>query len=247
MPPETSRPTGDQVLAKLHADRHARLRIYIGAAPGVGKTYSMIDDAHAFRREGLDIVIGFVETHGRADTEARIGDLEIIPRRRFEYRGVVARRNGRRRDSRAEARALRGRRARPYQRARQPPREALSGRCRAARGGHRRHDRRQHPAPRNAERRRQPRHGGPGARDRAGHVSRSRRRDRQRRRDGGGAAHPPAAGQGLQAGEGRAGAVELLPRNQHLDAARARVARRRRRDRRKGGVTPAAGRASNRR
>ena len=89
MPPETSRPTGDQVLAKLHADQHARLRIYIGAAPGVGKTYSMIDDAHAFRREGLDVVIGFVETHGRAETEARIGDLEVIPRRKVEYRGVV--------------------------------------------------------------------------------------------------------------------------------------------------------------
>jgi two-component system sensor histidine kinase KdpD len=89
VPPETSRPTGDQVLAKLHADQHARLRIYIGAAPGVGKTYSMIDDAHAFRREGLDLVIGLVETHGRADTEARIGDLEVIPRRKVEYRGVV--------------------------------------------------------------------------------------------------------------------------------------------------------------
>ena len=70
---ETSRPTGEQVLAKLQTQQHARLRIYIGAAPGVGKTYSMIDDAHALRREGVDVVIGFVETHGRADTEAAIG------------------------------------------------------------------------------------------------------------------------------------------------------------------------------
>ena len=67
----------------------ARLRIYIGAAPGVGKTYSMIDDAHAFRREGVDVVVGFVETHGRADTEARLADLELIPRRKVEYRGVT--------------------------------------------------------------------------------------------------------------------------------------------------------------
>lgn len=86
---ERSRPTGEQVLAKLSAEGRARLRIYIGAAPGVGKTYSMLEDAHAFRREGLDVVVGFVETYGRADTEAQIRDLEIIPRRSIDYRGVV--------------------------------------------------------------------------------------------------------------------------------------------------------------
>ena len=67
--PERSRPTGEQMLAKLQT-QHARLRIYIGAAPGVGKTYSMIEDAHAFRRDGVDVVVGFVETHGRAETAA---------------------------------------------------------------------------------------------------------------------------------------------------------------------------------
>jgi two-component system sensor histidine kinase KdpD len=87
--PEKSRPTGEQVLATLHPGQRARLRIYIGAAPGVGKTYSMIDDAHAFRREGVDVVIGFVETHGRAETEARIADLETVPRRQVAYRGVT--------------------------------------------------------------------------------------------------------------------------------------------------------------
>ena len=87
--PEQSRPTGEQTLAKLQHDQRARLRIYIGAAPGVGKTYSMIEDAHTFRREGVDVVIAFVETHGRADTEARIGELEVVPRRRIDYRGVV--------------------------------------------------------------------------------------------------------------------------------------------------------------
>ena len=86
---ERSRPTGEQTLAKLQHDPRARLRIYIGAAPGVGKTYSMIEDAHTFRRDGLDVVIGFVETHGRDDTEARMGDLEVVPRRRMDYRGVV--------------------------------------------------------------------------------------------------------------------------------------------------------------
>ena len=86
---ERARPTGEQLLAKLQGDTRARLRIYIGAAPGVGKTYSMIEDAHTLRREGVDVVIGFVEAHGRADTEARIADLEVIPRRTIEYRGVV--------------------------------------------------------------------------------------------------------------------------------------------------------------
>jgi two-component system sensor histidine kinase KdpD len=77
------------MLARLQADRRARLRVYVGAAPGVGKTYSMLQDAHALRREGIDVVVGFVETYGRTDTEAQIGDLEIVPRRTIEYRGVV--------------------------------------------------------------------------------------------------------------------------------------------------------------
>ncbi len=87
--PERPRPTGEQMLAKLQTEQRARLRVYIGAAPGVGKTYAMIEDAHTFRREGVDVAIGFVETHGRADTEARVTDLEVIPRRTIDYRGVV--------------------------------------------------------------------------------------------------------------------------------------------------------------
>ena len=83
------RPNGDQLLARLQADDRARLRIYIGAAPGVGKTYSMIEDAHAARREGIDAVVGFVETHGRAETEAKLADLEIVARKALDYRGVV--------------------------------------------------------------------------------------------------------------------------------------------------------------
>src|SRR6185436_17225539 len=67
----------------------ARLRIYIGAAPGVGKTYQMLEDAHQLKKQGLDLVIGFIEPHGRADTEALIGSLEQVPLRRIEYRGVT--------------------------------------------------------------------------------------------------------------------------------------------------------------
>jgi two-component system sensor histidine kinase KdpD len=83
------RPTGDQLLARIQNAERARLRIYIGAAPGVGKSYSMLEDAHAFRREGVDLVIGLIETYGRADTEAQVRDLEVIPTRKVGYRGVT--------------------------------------------------------------------------------------------------------------------------------------------------------------
>jgi two-component system sensor histidine kinase KdpD len=67
----------------------ARLRIYIGAAPGVGKTYHMLNDAHLMKeQQNVDVVIGLVETHGREETQARIRDLEIVPQRVIPYRGV---------------------------------------------------------------------------------------------------------------------------------------------------------------
>lgn len=69
--------------------RRPRLRIYIGAAPGVGKTYAMAGAAHDARHQGVDVVVGFVETYGRADTEAQVRDLEIIPRRVVAYRGAT--------------------------------------------------------------------------------------------------------------------------------------------------------------
>jgi len=67
----------------------ARLRVYIGAAPGVGKTYHMLNDAHMMlHQQTVDVVIGLVESHGRKETEARIRDLEIIPQKVIHYRGV---------------------------------------------------------------------------------------------------------------------------------------------------------------
>jgi two-component system, OmpR family, sensor histidine kinase KdpD len=67
----------------------AKLRIYLGAAPGVGKTYHMLNDAHLMRhQQNVDVVIGLVETHGRQETEARIQDLELIPQKVIPYRGV---------------------------------------------------------------------------------------------------------------------------------------------------------------
>jgi two-component system sensor histidine kinase KdpD len=86
---EESRPSADALLERIRETERARLRIYIGAAPGVGKTYEMLRDAHALRDRGLDVVIGLVETYGRAETVAQVKDLEMIPRRRIEYRGVT--------------------------------------------------------------------------------------------------------------------------------------------------------------
>lgn len=67
----------------------AKLRVYLGAAPGVGKTYRMLEEAHLLKQQGVDVVIGLVETHGRADTEALIGNLEIIPQKEVAYRSVT--------------------------------------------------------------------------------------------------------------------------------------------------------------
>lgn len=84
-----SRPTPESVLAKIREDERAKLRVYIGAAPGVGKTYQMLEDAHLLRKQGVDIVVAVVVAHGRAETEALVGDLERVPLRKIEYRGVT--------------------------------------------------------------------------------------------------------------------------------------------------------------
>lgn len=77
----------EEILAKIEKMKKGRLKIYIGAAPGVGKTFHMLRDAHDLKSKGVDIVIGLVETHGRASTEAEIKDLEIIPKRIIHYKG----------------------------------------------------------------------------------------------------------------------------------------------------------------
>ncbi len=83
------RPSPEAFLAKLKESERARLRVYIGAAPGVGKTYQMLEEAHLLKKQGVDVVVAIVETHKRSDTEAMVGDLERVPLRRIEYRGVV--------------------------------------------------------------------------------------------------------------------------------------------------------------
>lgn len=87
------RPTADQMLARIREEpgsgAHGRLLVYLGMAPGVGKTVAMLNEGHRLRAEGIDVVIGFVETHGRAFTANLIGELEVIPRRRIAYQGVT--------------------------------------------------------------------------------------------------------------------------------------------------------------
>jgi two-component system sensor histidine kinase KdpD len=80
------RPSPDALLEAAQEGR-GKLKIFLGAAPGVGKTYEMLQAAQAKRREGVDVVVGVVETHGRRETEALTAGLEVIPRRRVEYKG----------------------------------------------------------------------------------------------------------------------------------------------------------------
>jgi two-component system sensor histidine kinase KdpD len=86
---ELKRPTPEALLAKLMDGDKATLRVYIGAAPGVGKTWQMLEDAHALKRQGVDIVIALLETHGRVETAALAERLERVPMRQIEYRGVT--------------------------------------------------------------------------------------------------------------------------------------------------------------
>ena len=83
------RPSPDALLeaARREESRVGKLRIFVGAAPGVGKTYEMLQTARARIKDGYDVVVGVVETHGRKETEALLEGLEVIPRRRIEYKG----------------------------------------------------------------------------------------------------------------------------------------------------------------
>jgi two-component system sensor histidine kinase KdpD len=83
------RPSPEALLEAAHREerRVGKLRIFVGAAPGVGKTYEMLHQAHARKKDGYDLVVGIVETHGRAETEALLSGLDVIPRRSVQYKG----------------------------------------------------------------------------------------------------------------------------------------------------------------
>jgi two-component system sensor histidine kinase KdpD len=121
------RPDPDALLRAAAQEGAGRLKVFLGAAPGVGKTYEMLTEAAARCRAGIDVIIGVVETHGRAETEALVHGLEIVPRRPVDYHGrtiaemdldaILAR----------DAPIGSGRRACPHQCAGQPARQALPG------------------------------------------------------------------------------------------------------------------------
>jgi two-component system, OmpR family, sensor histidine kinase KdpD len=89
---DTQRPDPDALLRRVQAEEsrqaEGKLKVFFGANPGVGKTYAMLEAAHEQRRDGVDVVIGVVETHGRAETETLVDGLEALPRRAVEYRGT---------------------------------------------------------------------------------------------------------------------------------------------------------------
>src|ERR1051325_772945 len=88
-----SRPDPDTLLARVQEEEthqgRGKLKIFFGATAGVGKTYAMLEAAHARRKEGVDVVVGWVDTHGRAETEALLAGLEVLPRRAVAYRGTT--------------------------------------------------------------------------------------------------------------------------------------------------------------
>src|SRR6476660_3421367 len=85
------RPSPDALLKAVQREdgQTGRLKIFVGAAPGVGKTYEMLQSAHAKLKAGADVVVGIVETHGRAETEALLAGLEVLPRKRLEYKDQI--------------------------------------------------------------------------------------------------------------------------------------------------------------
>src|SRR5690242_19806711 len=86
------RPNPDALLKQVKAEEarqlEGKLKVFFGANPGVGKTYAMLEAAHEQRRDGVDVVVGIVETHGRSETEALLPGLEVLSRRIVEYRGT---------------------------------------------------------------------------------------------------------------------------------------------------------------
>ena len=82
-------PAAPSFLELVQRRERGKLKLYIGMAAGVGKTYRMLQEAHDLRRRGVDVVVGYVETHGRAETDAQLGDLQVVPRARIAYRGVM--------------------------------------------------------------------------------------------------------------------------------------------------------------
>ncbi len=85
--PADNRPNPEDFLRLIERSRLGKLKIYLGHAAGVGKTYAMLEEAHRLKKAGVDVVIGWIEPHGRKETEELIGDLEVIPRKKVPHAG----------------------------------------------------------------------------------------------------------------------------------------------------------------
>src|SRR5947208_15144456 len=85
--PNEIRPSPDARLKAAQKEARGKFKVFFGAAPGVGKTYQMLVAARRRKAEGADVVVGVVETHGRAETEAQLASLEVIPRKPVDYKG----------------------------------------------------------------------------------------------------------------------------------------------------------------
>jgi two-component system sensor histidine kinase KdpD len=86
-PASDRRPSPDALLRQARREERGRLKIFLGAAPGVGKTFAMLTEGAALKREGVDVVVAVAETHGRAETAALLDGMEVVPRREIQYRG----------------------------------------------------------------------------------------------------------------------------------------------------------------
>jgi len=86
---EANRPKPEDFLRLIEKSRLGKLKVYLGHAAGVGKTFAMLEEAHRLKKAGVDVVIGWIETHGRKETEELIGDLEIVPRKKVPHAGGI--------------------------------------------------------------------------------------------------------------------------------------------------------------
>lgn len=87
--PEYRRKTPEEILQEIEQLKRGKLKVYIGSAPGVGKSYRLLQEAHELKAEGIDVVIGLIETHNRKETADLIRDLEILPKKKVSYKGKL--------------------------------------------------------------------------------------------------------------------------------------------------------------
>ena len=211
-------PDPDSLLARIeHEARKAergRLKVFLGAAAGVGKTYAMLQAAQALAKQGKPVLVGIIETHGRSETAALLQGLEVLPRPQVPYGNATLEEFDLDAVLKRHPPPGAGGRAGPQQPAGFAPCEALAGRGRAPGRRHRRLYHPQHPAHREPQRRGDPDHRHPRLGDGARHLLRARGRSGAGGSAAGRAPAAPEGRQDLPAAAGRTRDRELLPQGQ---------------------------------